>query len=419
MRILVSTPTLCHPDFPHSPNTGLGLMVSSISEALYKSGNEVYVNNSSFFGASSKRLGYCLLSRRLYALLFSSKWKDIFRGFKYAIMAKEESIWARYNIFKYYFSIGYNEKIIKRLTPDYIHIHGLTINTLPFIIAAVRRNVSFVITLHGLNSLNESINLLYFAKAFEFKMLQLLLEGQVGVSVVSSGIQKKIIEEFGGKRYPTLKVILNAIPSVQTTYLDVIRKRQIVCVGNINQNKNQEQLIRAIALLQGQMEEYFHVFFIGNDNLHGKLQNQALLLGVDKFCHFTGSLPHKEVFSLMNESWCTCLLSKEEGFGLSLIEGYRFGLPAICFSDIDAAYDIYDDKCTVLIKERTDEAVSYAISEAFSRYWDRDYIRKFSFKFSLDLMSEGYMDFFKESCLPNLNEHNINVLMDEYMSSGK
>ena len=98
MRILVSTPTLCHPDFPHSPNTGLGLMVSSISEALYKSGNEVYVNNSSFFGASSKRLGYCLLSRRLYALLFSSKWKDIFRGFKYAIMAKEESIWARYNI---------------------------------------------------------------------------------------------------------------------------------------------------------------------------------------------------------------------------------------------------------------------------------------------------------------------------------
>lgn len=46
---------------------------------------------------------------------------------------------------------------------------------------------------------------------------------------------------------------------------------------------------------------------------------------------------------------------------MSLIEGYRFGLPAICFSDIDAAYDIYDDKCTVLIKERTDEAVSYAI----------------------------------------------------------
>ena len=238
-------------------------------------------------------------------------------------------------------------------------------------------------------------------------------------SVLQAYALKKIIEEFGGKRYPTLKVILNAIPSVQTTYLDVIRKRQIVCVGNINQNKNQEQLIRAIALLQGQMREYFHVFFVGNDNLHGKLQNQALLLGVDKFCHFTGSLPHKEVFSLMNESWCTCLLSKEEGFGLSLIEGYRCGLPAICFSDIDAAYDIYDDKCTVLIKERTDEAVSCAISETFSRYWDRNYIRNFSFKFSLDLMSEGYVNFFKESCSSNLNEHNINVLMDEYMSSGK
>lgn len=416
MKILVSTPTLYHPDFPHSPNTGFGIMVSCIAEALGKAGQKVYVNNSSFFGPSSERLGYHLLQRRLRVLLFSSRIKDVVRGFRYAFLARTESWWTRYNIFKYYVSIGYNERVIRQVVPDHIHINGLTLSTLPFLVAAVRTGVPFTVTLHGLNSLDDSVALSPFLKAYEFRMLRLLLENQVQVSIVSSGGFRKIVNRFGGKHYPTLNVVLNSVSPIRRSYPDVPRKKRILCVGNIDRRKNQAQLVRAVALLKDRTD--FDVFFIGNDNLNGEVQLLAQRLGVSDRCHFTGTLPHEEVFSMMNEAWCTCLLSKDEGFGLSFIEGYCFGLPAICFADIDAVSDISDERCTLLVEERTDEAVSWAISSVFDRDWDRDYIRLFSRRFSPDILSDAYLSLFKAAPAASLTEQEICRLMDDYMALG-
>lgn len=416
MKILVSTPTLYHPDFPHSPNTGFGIMVSCIAEALGNAGQEVYVNNSAFFGPSSERLGYHLLQRKLRVLLFSSRIKDIVRGLRYAFLTRTESWWTRYNIFKYYVSIGYNERVIRTVAPDHIHIHGLTLSTLPFLVAAVRTGFPFTVTLHGLNSLNDSIALSPFLKAYEFRMLRLLLENRVQVSIVSSGGYRKIAAQFGGKHYPTLSVVLNAVSPIRNHYPEMPRKRRILCVGNIDRRKNQEQLLRAVALLKDRMD--FEVFFVGNDNLNGELQRLSRQLGVSDRCHFTGTLPHDEVFSLMNEAWCTCLLSKDEGFGLSFIEGYCFGLPAICFADIDAVSDIADEGCTLLVQERTDEAVSLAILSMFERDWDRDYIRWFSRRFSPDTLSDAYLSLFRTTPATSLTEPDIHRLMDEYMVLG-
>lgn len=60
-------------------------------------------------------------------------------------------------------------------------------------------------------------------------------------------------------------------------------------------------------------------------------------------------------------------LNYVEGFGLSLVEGMYYGQPCMMFSDIDAFEDIYNEKVSKPIRDRSKGSVVKCFEELLAR----------------------------------------------------
>lgn len=101
------------------------------------------------------------------------------------------------------------------------------------------------------------------------------------------------------------------------------------------------------------------------------------------------------VNSFYNISDINIFTSLNDGFGLSIVEGYVYGLPTVTFSDLDAIPDVYNENA-MLVADSRDESVFFElVKEALAKEWDRKWIEEYSKKFSLEIMAENYIDLYK------------------------
>ena len=191
---------------------------------------------------------------------------------------------------------------------------------------------------------------------------------------------------------------------------------RILTIGNLNENKNQLQILRAFSLLPTDIKEKSQLCLIGKDALNGQLQKEAENLGISQACIFTGSLPHNEVFRWIRNTKVVVLASKLEGFGLSIIEGYHYGVPAVCFDRIDAFEDLYHEKCMTPVYEYNDKALADAIHKTLIQQWDKNFIRAFAGKFSNHAMASAYLNILRQAQVGKLTEKTFNRLVDKYLS---
>ncbi len=98
------------------------------------------------------------------------------------------------------------------------------------------------------------------------------------------------------------------------------------CVGNLRVEKNQELLIRALALLQGQ-DRNVKVLLIGDGPSRSFLENLTQELGVEDKVLFLG-IRH-DVPRLYGVMDVYCLPSRYEGLPLTLLEAMAAGTPIV------------------------------------------------------------------------------------------
>lgn len=239
---------------------------------------------------------------------------------------------------------------LKQTNPDLVHIHGLTYQTKPFIDCCEYLNIPYMLTLHGLNG---KLNTLHKHECeFEVDMLKKLRKNNINVSVVSSGIKKRIKTDYGIDTN-NISVILNGIKSQKTnSYL--CNKQDstfynIICVGNISIRKNQLQLIRAYKLLPDEIQRKIKICFCGLNINHIPIQNEIQKSKYPENLIYMGFVSRDEMTNLWKNSDLNVVMSIDEGFGLSMIEGFSFGVPTLTFNDIDAVGDIYNEHSMKLI----------------------------------------------------------------------
>lgn len=385
MRILIFTPDLSPADMKRPYNTGFSLMVNQIAESLGEEGYEVFVSCSAFFSERRKSGHYTLMERNARLMASHIRMKDIAKAVKYAFLSPKKTLHERRTLLKYSLSTGFCQYIIKETNPDAVFIHSAMPAVIPFISASIRCNRPFVITLHGVFHRFSPCFQTYMEKS----VMKVLIKKGITVTAISSGTRRRLLEECGCGERHNVKTVLNASPAPQNIPAEKV-KGQIVAVGNICERKNQAQLLRAFALLPERLKEKSTLVLIGKDTLGGSLQQLAASLGISGKCSFTGSLSHRLTYEYMTHSDILVLPSKDEGFGLPITEGYKSGLPAVCFNDIDAFADLYNPLCMIGVTQRSDKALAEAITQALQKDWDRDAIRAFGEKFSTKEMARQY-----------------------------
>lgn len=369
--------------------SGLAYMVRSICDMLATQ-NDVHVLTQSILTKKKKVNGWTLVRRNISTCLFHIKPCYIWLAIR--LYYTDKSIRFAKLLF-YCLSAGQVESYIRKWRPNVVHIHGISSIVMPYYFAAIRCGVPIMSTLHGLLSYSTIVPATDSHKLMERRFLKLCINNNYSLSVISSGMKRKVQNTFGVE-CSNITVIPNCFRGTvncnRAQEWDYSHKR-IVCVGGLSPLKNQIQVIRVLPIIQEHFRGRYPVIL----DLFGDGQKRDEW---ETFCienHISGVIfhgrqPQIEIYKAISKSDLLVFPSIEEGFGIPIIEAYSCGTPVVAFSDIDAAADIANESCCVLSESRSDESLIKAIVLALNKNWDKKMIKDFSHSFSMDSISLRY-----------------------------
>lgn len=317
----------------------------------------------------------------------------------------QRGTWLR--LWYYWLMTGYLHQLLKKEKFDIVHIHGCGFATELWMQMCRRRRQKFVVTLHGLNSFSDTVRLEPAGKKYERDFLRRVTDGEFPVTVISTGMKRIIEKTYGVKDCKNITVVCNSFSfadeesvggnfRVRRIYQLQEDARITLCVGNIGKRKNQAQLIRAFELLPEKLARQTYILFLGGGQEPG-MSIERLSDGCQYKEHFIacGVVDKELVPVYYSQGNGVALMSLSEGFGLSLIEGMHFGLPAMSFTDVDAFEDIYDSCAMVGVLEHSDKAVAEGLERLLTGEWNRAAIKAYSKKFESENMAKQYIDVYQ------------------------
>ena len=155
------------------------------------------------------------------------------------------------------------------------------------------------------------------------------------------------------------------------------------------------QLIRAYKLLPDEIQRKIKICFCGLNINHIPIQNEIQKSKYPENLIYMGFVSRDEMTNLWKNSDLNVVMSIDEGFGLSMIEGFSFGVPTLTFNDIDAVGDIYNEHSMKLIEKRDDHEIAKKILECINFDWNKNKIIEWSENFSLYYISEQYTKMYR------------------------
>jgi glycosyltransferase involved in cell wall biosynthesis len=385
--------------------TGYGLMVRDIADYVSRAGVEVDVFGSSLITKGKKYRHFNILHRT---------WADIFFHLKPYYFVKmlhfvkcfHPSLRHIIRVMYFFLSVGYLEDVLRNGNYDLVHIHGIGSYAKAYIDCCERLGIRYLVTLHGLNSFSESLSLEKSEKQIERDFLYKAYKNIVPLTVISTGMLKVIKNYLNVQgEIDNFHVITNGtdvtrkyegILDIRQKYSISQNRKIMLSVGNICGRKNQSQIVRAFALLPNEIKEDLSILFLGNDTTGGELKRLIDEKGFKDTLILCGNVNKNDMKSYYQQANFTILVSLSEGFGLSIIEGFVYGLPNLTFANLDAVQDLFDKKTMLTLADRSDTALADGITQMLSTDWDKEYIKSYAKNFSLEHMAQEYVNIYQK-----------------------
>lgn len=404
MKILVVAPYFYsefHKGFSYN-KSGFGIVINSINNEVGKSGHDVYslINR---FTKETHFEHFVVKKHNFFNFLFNIKIKYFFKGIN--MFFKEKTyLKNKFHILFHFLNQGFIEKSIKRIKPDVVHMHSVCVNSSLTAAYCEKNHIPYVLTLHGIIT-NPTVVASPFFKKEEGNLTSFISRSTYGmITCVSSGTkkdllkkynidEKKILVTFNGVDKDDIPVIDGEKEKNRNDYGVPLKNHVIICCGNITENKNQIQLLNSASLLPNTIKTNLTVFLIGNC-----FDNRVMKGHFDFDLRMPGFVDRCELHKYYEMSDLNVLLSKSEGFGMSIIEGYLYGVPSIFFNDIDASRDLFFKDASMIIKSRDDESVEEVINKALLSKWDKHKIQSIGESFLMKKVVGRYLEAFSLVC---------------------
>lgn len=410
--------------------TGFGIMVQNIVSSVAELENVVLLTRVITKGKNEKN--FKILSHTWGQFFSNAKLKDWLIGIK-AFFANGVTVKDKARHVFYEVDGGYVRKQIQKEKPDIVHIHGIGTITESYIRICEEMKVKYTVTLHGLIGLNDSVSAPAYEKQIERDFLINAEKNNIPISVISSGMKARIEEKYLGKKANNITVITNGTKKsdendtkfireegtltqekFQEYYSDCLKqndlypklsdtyaylqyskkngKKILFFVGNITKNKNQMQAVEI--LKNTKVFENILLVLWGREVDNGEVRKKIAEYQLHKNVILGGFNDRMDIF------WKFCdvnlFLSLNDGFGLPIVEGYMHGVPCVTFEDLDATQDLYYPEAMLKVKDRSNESVTDTLKIALDKNWKYEEIIEIGNMFSIDIMSEKYVNWYKE-----------------------
>ena len=410
--------------------TGFGIMVQNIVSSVAELENVILLTRVITKGKNEKN--FKILSHTWGQFFSNAKLKDWLIGIK-AFFANGVTVKDKAKHVFYEVDGGYVRKQIQKEKPDIVHIHGIGTITESYIRICEEMKVRYTVTLHGLIGLNDSVSAPAYEKQIERDFLIKAEKNNIPISVISSGMKARIEEKYLGKKANNITVITNGTKKsdendtkfireegtltqekFQEYYSDCLKqndlypklsdtyaylqyskkngKKILFFVGNITKNKNQMQAVEI--LKNTKVFENILLVLWGREVDNGEVRKKIAEYQLHKNVILGGFNDRMDIF------WKFCdvnlFLSLNDGFGLPIVEGYMHGVPCVTFEDLDATQDLYYPEAMLKVKDRSNESVTDTLKIALDKNWKYEEIIEIGNMFSIDIMSEKYVNWYKE-----------------------
>lgn len=248
-------------------------------------------------------------------------------------------------------------RLVREAAIDVIHLHTLQHYHLYFVLLRWFGGPPYIVTLHRAEVLA------YPERETTTRWIwrRTLVEA-AAVVAVSGWLAERARGAF--PQLSRVEVIHNgiAMPSAECSEsMSAMRKdlptRYCVMIGACTAYKGHETAIRAWALLPARHVDVGLVV-IGSGELEARYRSLAAELGLSARMTLAGHLPQAEAFALARHSQALLMPSRNEGFGLALLEAAARGVPVVC-SDIEPFRELLEDEVTALLFQ-VDDAASLA-----------------------------------------------------------
>lgn len=235
--------------------------------------------------------------------------EDIKRAVPSGINAIETKTWSRFPLA--------NERLLQILGQfDVIHCH----DSLGFMNAARSSGQPFVVTAHGIaplalrssirGMLEGAVTLIYYKKLYRSAAVVVAISDYIAKWLASyAGIDSRVIRHGSG-------------PPVERVSRP--EKKGVLYVGEVSRRKGIPDLIAGIEAAPSDVT----LDVIGHGDIRTFIR-RARREGVGERVRFHGVVGRQQLEAAYQQAWCTVSASRWEGFGLPVLEGFRFGRPAI------------------------------------------------------------------------------------------
>lgn len=288
-------------------------------------------------------------------------------------------------------------KLLDDFAPDVVHVHGSTRWSYECLRTSFEAGYSCVATFHGINRDNPMCSRI--VKRVESQMIDYIAEKAIPYTAVSSGTLASVKEIASLACNCSSAVIPNSVFIKQSELtkeearekLGVPHENEvIVCIGTIGERKNQAALVDAIASASTDERRNLSVFLVGKDLYPGGILSYIEKKGVQDCVLATGFVKVEEIADFYAAADLNIMLSKSEGFGLSIIEAMSCGIPSLVASTVDSSADINTSEAMRCIDWTTSRELFCAIKDMLETKWDTEQIRQDAQRFSPDEMISSY-----------------------------
>lgn len=217
---------------------------------------------------------------------------------------------------------------------DVIHCNTPIGGLLGRICGKKNRISKIIYTAHGFHFYKGGNKFLNFIFFFVEKILASMTDAIITINEEDYLAASRFKLKRGGKVYKVHGVGIDTerIISYKIESNDIIDEKLgiekddfiIISTGDINKNKNQEVVLKALSFLQNKK---IHYLICGVGKKQSYLQSQAIKYGINKQVHFLGY--RKDVIKLLKLSDLFILSSYREGLPRSTMEAMSAGLPCI------------------------------------------------------------------------------------------
>ncbi len=246
------------------------------------------------------------------------------RPWKYNMSIKERiAFWVWERSFRPAFQRFCIEQRVAVVNPHYPSPSAMTLGR---IIMGVTNHIPFVVSFHGAD-VNSYQNATVLARAEWLRLLRCA----DAVVVCSNDLGGKVRDVFGGE--VITRVVHNGLDADAFVAMADIaaskEQRVILNVGKFENKKGQDVLIKAFATIAGDYLDVNLVFIGATDAALPALRELCIDEGIADRVHFHPDVPHQEIANFFQHATIFALPSRQEPFGIVILEAGAFGLPVV------------------------------------------------------------------------------------------